>query len=89
MDSFDAGTRLDEILSNLPKTEWQSDINFRLFGATGSRVFFKHLIFSIVFQCSIMSLGRCEMYMVMPSTTYIVSALRCVFVCHRNKNIFL
>lgn len=72
-DSITGKKKVDEILSGLPVTEWQNDINFRLFGGTGSMSFFKQLCGSIIFQNSLLALGRCEMYMVIPSVMYLVS----------------
>lgn len=74
-DNKDRGARVDKLLSNLPTSKWEHDINFRLFGATGSTTFFKHIIQSIIHQNSIMSLGRCELFMAIPSSLYLVSLL--------------
>ncbi|XP_037040482.1 dimethyladenosine transferase 2, mitochondrial isoform X2 [Bradysia coprophila] len=74
VDQLTGGNRIDRTLSGLPSTEWENDTNFTLFGATGSSSFFWHLINSIVYQNSILALGRCEMYMVMPSLTYMTLA---------------
>ncbi|KAG4074229.1 hypothetical protein HA402_001505 [Bradysia odoriphaga] len=70
VDKLSGGNRNDRILSGLPSTEWENDTNFAMFGATGSSSFFWHLINSIVYQNSILALGRCELYMVMPSLMY-------------------
>lgn len=73
MYSYKRDWDLYDLLSTLPCTKWQEDINFRLFTATGSIVFFKNLIHAIVFQSSVMAMGRCELYIAMPSFVYVVS----------------
>lgn len=62
-----------KILSTLPTTEWQSDINFRLFVATGSMIFFRQLITSVVFKNGLLATGRFESYVAVPSIIYMVS----------------
>lgn len=75
VDRLSGRDRTDEILCGLPSTEWEADTNFAMFVATGSNSFFWQLIYSIVFQNSILALGRCEMYMAVPSMTYLVSVI--------------
>lgn len=72
-DKLDNGKRVSDLLSIIPKRDWKDDFNYRLYAAVGSVEFFKHLINSIVFETSILSLGRCEMYFVLPPPLYIVS----------------
>lgn len=74
-DQMTGSTRTAAVLSELPSTEWEKETNFTLFGATGSNSFFWHLIHSIILQFSILALGRCECYMVMPSVVYMVKCL--------------
>lgn len=80
MDRVDNGNRQEAFLSGLPQTEWTGDVNFRMFGCVGSVMFFKHLILSIVFQNSIMSLGRPEMNFIMPPFLYTVCCCQYVFL---------
>lgn len=72
VDRNDSGNRQEALLAGLPQTEWTDDINFRMFGCVGSPSFFKHLILSMVFQKTILSLGRPEMNIIMPPFLYTV-----------------
>ncbi|EDV94750.1 dimethyladenosine transferase 2, mitochondrial [Drosophila grimshawi] len=66
MDKMDSGTRLSELLSDVPQRAFNEDVNMLVFGAVGSYPFFKHLINSLIFQTSIFNLGRCEMILALP-----------------------
>lgn len=46
-----------------------------LFGAVGCYQFFKHLLNSIMFGNSFLSLGRAEMYLIMPPPIYLVGLI--------------
>uniref|UniRef100_A0A1B0GI22 Dimethyladenosine transferase 2, mitochondrial n=1 Tax=Lutzomyia longipalpis TaxID=7200 RepID=A0A1B0GI22_LUTLO len=45
--------------------------NAKIVGATGSFNFFKHLVYSIVYQGSLFTFGRCEMFFIVPPSVYI------------------
>uniref|UniRef100_W8AS10 rRNA adenine N(6)-methyltransferase n=1 Tax=Ceratitis capitata TaxID=7213 RepID=W8AS10_CERCA len=70
-DRMDHGTRVAELLSDLPKHEYTDEPTALLFGAVGCYNFFKHLINSIIFQNGIFSHGRFEMYLVVPPPIFI------------------
>ncbi|XP_052859071.1 dimethyladenosine transferase 2, mitochondrial [Drosophila gunungcola] len=71
MDKMDGGTRVADLLNDVPQKAFKDDINMLVFGAVGSYPFFKHLINSLIFQTSLFNLGRCEMILVMPPPIYI------------------
>ncbi|XP_023163779.1 dimethyladenosine transferase 2, mitochondrial [Drosophila hydei] len=71
MDKMDSGTRLIDMLGDVPRTAFNEDINMLVFGAVGSYPFFKHLINSLIFQTSLYNLGRCEMILALPPPIYI------------------
>lgn len=77
------------MLSIIPKRDWKDGFNSRIYAAVGSIDFFKHLINSIVFETSILSLGRCEMYFVLPPPLYIVSLILYLLFSHSILWIFL
>ncbi|XP_055911186.1 dimethyladenosine transferase 2, mitochondrial [Eupeodes corollae] len=70
-DKIDDGSRVANLLADVPKKLYADDPNMVVFGAVGSYVFFKHLINSIVFQNSLFSFGRSELYLVMPPAIYV------------------
>lgn len=70
-DKYDGRSRATEFLEEIPKKEWTSDTNFRMFVGVGTLNFFKHLINSIVFQTSLLTYGRPEMYLAVPPPLYI------------------
>ncbi|EDW42781.1 dimethyladenosine transferase 2, mitochondrial [Drosophila sechellia] len=71
MDKIDGGSRVADLLSDVPQKAFTDDINMLVFGAVGSYPFFKHLINSLIFQTSLFNLGRCEMILAMPPPIYI------------------
>uniref|UniRef100_A0A1B0FHF6 rRNA adenine N(6)-methyltransferase n=1 Tax=Glossina morsitans morsitans TaxID=37546 RepID=A0A1B0FHF6_GLOMM len=71
MDKMDNGSRVVELLSDLPCKEYHDDTNMILFGAVGCYQFFKHLLNSIMFGNSFLNLGRAEMYLIMPPPIYL------------------
>ncbi|XP_017035918.1 dimethyladenosine transferase 2, mitochondrial [Drosophila kikkawai] len=71
MDKMDGGTRVSDLLNDVPQRAFNDDINMLVFGAVGSYHFFKHLINSLIFQTSLFNLGRCEMILAMPPPIYI------------------
>ncbi|XP_030376020.1 dimethyladenosine transferase 2, mitochondrial [Scaptodrosophila lebanonensis] len=71
MDKLDNGTRLAELLHDVPQKAYNDEPNMLVFGAVGSYQFFQHLINSLVFQNSIYSLGRCEMILALPPPIYV------------------
>ncbi|KAL9899659.1 mitochondrial transcription factor B2 [Glossina fuscipes fuscipes] len=71
VDKIDNGSRVSELLSDLPRKAYHDDANMILFGAIGCYQFFKHLLNSIMFGNSFLSLGRAEMYLIMPPPTYL------------------
>ncbi|KAJ6643173.1 Dimethyladenosine transferase 2, mitochondrial, partial [Pseudolycoriella hygida] len=72
VDAVSGSRKMDELLADLPITKWQNGINFRLFGITQSTQFFNELISSIVYQNGILSLGRCELYIMLPPLLYMI-----------------
>ncbi|CAO1431609.1 unnamed protein product [Diamesa hyperborea] len=70
-DRQDNGNRLFDLLYGTPKKEWEDDTNIKLFATVGSLTFVKHLINSIVFQNSLFSYGRSEMYLCFPPPLYL------------------
>lgn len=78
-DKQDNGCRVDKFLFGLPTREWSSDVCYRLFASVPSVNYFRHLINSIVFETSIMALGRCELYLAVPPPIYIVSNIIEIF----------
>uniref|UniRef100_A0A0A1X1H7 rRNA adenine N(6)-methyltransferase n=1 Tax=Zeugodacus cucurbitae TaxID=28588 RepID=A0A0A1X1H7_ZEUCU len=70
-DRMDNGTRVSDLLSDLPKREFNEDPSCLLFGAVGCYDFIKHLVNSIIFQNGLFSWGRMEMYLAVPPPTYI------------------
>ncbi|XP_073814695.1 mitochondrial transcription factor B2 [Musca autumnalis] len=70
-DKIDNGTRVEELLRDIPRRGYDEDCNMMMFGAIGSYQFFKHLINSIVFQNSFLNIGRAEMYIVLPPPLYL------------------
>lgn len=71
-DRYDNGNRVERFLSGLPQTEWTDDTNFRMVGCVGSVNFFRQLLMSVLFQNSLMALGRPEMIFVLPPFLYTV-----------------
>ncbi|KAH8243073.1 hypothetical protein KR032_004323 [Drosophila birchii] len=71
MDKMDGGTRVSDLLNDVPQRAFNDDVNMLVFGAVGSYPFFKHLINSLIFQTSLFNLGRCEMILAMPPPIYI------------------
>ncbi|XP_017071912.2 dimethyladenosine transferase 2, mitochondrial [Drosophila eugracilis] len=71
MDKMDGGSRVADLLNDVPQKAFTDDINMLVFGAVGSYTFFKHLINSLIFQTSLFNLGRCEMILAMPPPIYI------------------
>lgn len=70
-DRMDNGTRVSDMLSDLPKREYNEDPTALLFGGVGCYDFFKHLINSIIFQNGLFSWGRMEMFLAVPPPIYI------------------
>uniref|UniRef100_A0A0K8VXA9 rRNA adenine N(6)-methyltransferase n=2 Tax=Bactrocera latifrons TaxID=174628 RepID=A0A0K8VXA9_BACLA len=70
-DRMDNGTRVADMLSDLPKREHNEDPSALLFGAVGCYNFFKHLVNSIIFQNGMFSWGRMEMFLAVPPPIYI------------------
>uniref|UniRef100_A0A1A9VZA8 rRNA adenine N(6)-methyltransferase n=1 Tax=Glossina brevipalpis TaxID=37001 RepID=A0A1A9VZA8_9MUSC len=75
MDKIDNGSRVIELLSDVPYKQYNDESNMILFGAVGCIQFFKHLINSVTFDNSLLSLGRAEMYLVMPPPMYLVNLI--------------
>ncbi|XP_037729851.1 dimethyladenosine transferase 2, mitochondrial [Drosophila subpulchrella] len=71
MDKIDGGSRVADLLNDVPQKAFTDDINMLIFGAVGSYPFFKHLINSLIFQTSLFNLGRCEMILAIPPPIYI------------------
>lgn len=63
LDKIDKGNRVDKALSQISRKEFDDVPNARLFAATCSMSFMNHLINSISFQMSLMTYGRCELYL--------------------------
>lgn len=70
-DKIDGGSRLDNFFENIPKKSYSDNPNLAVFGAVGSYTFFKHLINSFVFQSSLFSYGRSELYLIMPPAIFV------------------
>ncbi|KAM7360694.1 mitochondrial transcription factor B2 [Cochliomyia hominivorax] len=70
-DKMDNGSRVQDLLQDVPSKQFEEDSNMLLFGVVGSYPFFKHLINSIIFQNSFLNLGRAEMYFVLPPPIYL------------------
>ncbi|XP_075147693.1 mitochondrial transcription factor B2 [Haematobia irritans] len=70
-DKMDSGTRVVELLRDIPRKKHNDDPNIIMVGAIGSYQFFKHLINSIVFQNSFLSMGRAEMYLILPPPLFL------------------
>ncbi|XP_013105854.1 dimethyladenosine transferase 2, mitochondrial [Stomoxys calcitrans] len=70
-DKLDNGNRVQELLRDIPRKAHNQDPNLIIFGAIGSYQFLKHLINSIVFQNSFLTMGRPEMYLVLPPPLYL------------------
>ncbi|XP_037821575.1 dimethyladenosine transferase 2, mitochondrial [Lucilia sericata] len=70
-DKMDNGSRVQDLLRDIPNRQFEEEPNILLFGAVGSYQFFKHLINSIIFQNSFLNLGRAEMYFVVPPPIYL------------------
>ncbi|XP_017102969.2 dimethyladenosine transferase 2, mitochondrial [Drosophila bipectinata] len=71
MDKMDGGSRVMDLLNDVPRKAFNDDVNMLVFGAVGSYHFYKHLINSLIFQTSLYNLGRCEMILAMPPPIYI------------------
>lgn len=76
LDKNDNGDRLKTLLSTLPNKNPAKDISMKIFAATGSLSFFKHLVVSIANNSSISNHGRYELYAALPPRLYIVSISR-------------
>lgn len=72
-DKQDNGKRVDNFLYGLPVQDWSEQLSYRLFANVATVNYFRHLVNSIVFQTSIMALGRCELYLALPPPIYIAS----------------
>lgn len=72
IDKYDQGNRVEETLKGIRRTTYDDESNARLFAVTGSLSFVKHLINSIIFQNSLMSYGRCELYLCLPPPLFTV-----------------
>lgn len=72
IDKLDRGKRIDDTLLGICKSNYEDETNARLFAATGSLSFVKHLINSVIFQNSLMSYGRCELYLCLPPPLFLV-----------------
>lgn len=66
VDKLDKGNRVEKALKEIRRKEFNDDANARLFAATSSLSFIHHIIQSVVFQTSIMSYGRVELYLCLP-----------------------
>ncbi|KAH8407022.1 hypothetical protein KR222_004162, partial [Zaprionus bogoriensis] len=71
MDKMDNGTRVADLLRDVPQRAYTEDINMLVFGVVGSYTFFKQLVNSLIFQTSLYNLGRCEMILALPPPIYI------------------
>ncbi|ALC46461.1 mtTFB2 [Drosophila busckii] len=71
MDKLDNGTRVSDLLQDVPQRAFTEDVNMLVIGAVGSYPFFKHLINSLVFQSSVFNWGRCEMLLALPPPIFI------------------
>ncbi|KAL5275676.1 mtTFB2 family protein [Megaselia abdita] len=70
-DKMDNGSRVSDLLIDLPKQPYEQEPSVAIFSAVGSYNFFKHIINSLVFQTSFLSYGRCDLYFVIPPPIYI------------------
>lgn len=73
LDKLDDGSRVEQLFENIQRKEFDDDTTARLFACVGSIKFFKDLINSVVFQNGIMSIGRSEMYLVVPPPIFLVN----------------
>ncbi|KAH8271412.1 hypothetical protein KR018_009214, partial [Drosophila ironensis] len=71
MDKIDGGSRVADLLIDVPQKPFSEGLNMLVVGAVGSYHFYKHLINSLIFQTSLYNLGRCEMILAMPPPIYI------------------
>lgn len=79
VDKLDNGSRLDEALDGIPRKDYKDETNARLLNVNGSLPFVKHLINSVIFQSSLMSFGRCELFLCLSPSVVTVSSLK--FTC--------
>ncbi|GAB0092805.1 rRNA adenine N(6)-methyltransferase [Sergentomyia squamirostris] len=71
-DKLDNGNRVESLLNDkLPKRNWKEAPNARIVGAVGSQNFFRHLVYSVIYQSSLLSYGRSEMFLIVPPPIFI------------------
>lgn len=73
IDKLDHGKRVEEALRGFHRNDFEQDTTGRLFAATSSLSFIKHIINSVVFQNSAMSYGRLELFLCLPPPLFLVS----------------
>ncbi|XP_050422329.1 dimethyladenosine transferase 2, mitochondrial isoform X2 [Adelges cooleyi] len=74
LDRVDRGNRVSKFLSDirLPSQPWQSEnIGTRIIAGLPNRKFLNYLIYSFVFQTSLMTYGRPEFYFFLPPSLFI------------------
>lgn len=72
IDKLDQGTRISEAFKGVLKSDFKDDVTARVVNMNGTLSFAKHLINSVIFQSSLMSNGRCELFMCLPPPLFIV-----------------
>ncbi|XP_077300370.1 mitochondrial transcription factor B2 [Arctopsyche grandis] len=71
LDKLDSGNRIEKLFDSIETKPWESECIITGIGCTPSLSFVKHLIMSIIFQNSLISLGRPEFYLLMSPLDYI------------------
>ncbi|XP_066991460.2 dimethyladenosine transferase 2, mitochondrial [Anabrus simplex] len=71
LDKMDHGSRVAEILDQLPERKWTEEPAVKVVGALPTLSFVRHLILSIIFQTGIMMHGRPELYLALPPYLFI------------------
>ena len=72
-------SRVDEALRGIGRKDYEDEPNARIFMATCSLQFLKHLINSVISQTGILSLGRPELFLCLPPHLFRVSKFYSTF----------
>uniref|UniRef100_A0A336MXX8 Dimethyladenosine transferase 2, mitochondrial n=1 Tax=Culicoides sonorensis TaxID=179676 RepID=A0A336MXX8_CULSO len=70
IDKQTNNNRVKKLLEIFPKRNWEENFSSRIFVATGSLAFYKHLVISILTDSTLFTRGRHEIYAVIPPILY-------------------
>lgn len=66
-------SQIQQIFQGVENKEWEDETSMQIIGATSSKLFFHHLIQSLLFRNSFMSYGRPVFYLAIPPSLWHVS----------------